>query len=118
WKDEVQNLLIFAGLFSAVVTGLLVESYKLLQEDREDKLVVLLTKIALKFDAIPTDTMVSSEAEFSPSNSVVLVNTLWFLSLMLSLSTVLFGTTSLQWLREHQHYGDPLTPQEAVAIFH
>ncbi|KIM42501.1 hypothetical protein M413DRAFT_52790, partial [Hebeloma cylindrosporum] len=45
WKDEVQNLLLFAGLFSAVVTGLLVESYKLLQEDQEEKLVVLLTMI-------------------------------------------------------------------------
>ncbi|KDR71744.1 hypothetical protein GALMADRAFT_253490 [Galerina marginata CBS 339.88] len=27
WKEEVQNLLIFAGLFSAVVTAFVVESY-------------------------------------------------------------------------------------------
>ncbi|KIM38081.1 hypothetical protein M413DRAFT_30484 [Hebeloma cylindrosporum] len=119
WKDEVQNLLLFAGLFSTVVTVLLAQSYKLLQEDQDEKLVALVTKTALKFDMIlDTDNMISSKATFSPPKSVVLINTLWFLSLVLSLSTVLFGTTSLQWLREHQHYGDRLTAQEAVAVFH
>lgn len=31
WKDEIQNLLIFAGLFSAVVTAFTIESYQLLK---------------------------------------------------------------------------------------
>ncbi|KAF9478481.1 hypothetical protein BDN70DRAFT_789468, partial [Pholiota conissans] len=45
WKDEVQNLLIFAGLFSAVVTAFLIESYKLLLPDPNDTVISLLTQI-------------------------------------------------------------------------
>ncbi|KAF8147823.1 hypothetical protein B0H34DRAFT_617375, partial [Crassisporium funariophilum] len=42
WKDEVQNLLIFAGLFSAVITGFSVESYKSLKADPNDTAVIIL----------------------------------------------------------------------------
>ncbi|KAF9532480.1 hypothetical protein CPB83DRAFT_759418, partial [Crepidotus variabilis] len=36
WRDEVDKLLIFAGLFSATVTSFLLESYGRLSEDPSD----------------------------------------------------------------------------------
>ncbi|KIM43427.1 hypothetical protein M413DRAFT_68915, partial [Hebeloma cylindrosporum] len=101
WKDEVQNLLIFAGLFSAVVTSFVVESSKDL---RSDPNTLLLSHIAtlLANGANGTNASIPLELQFSPSPSSYRINTLWFASLVLSLTTVLVGIVSLQWIREHQ----------------
>ncbi|PPQ90720.1 hypothetical protein CVT25_005028 [Psilocybe cyanescens] len=96
WKDEVQNLLIFAGLFSAVATAFVIESYKSLQPDPVENLVLVITS------SLNSSTI--SVPPFTPTASSVRVNICWFLSLVLSLTTVLVGIVSLQWLREHQSY--------------
>ncbi|KDR74149.1 hypothetical protein GALMADRAFT_25744, partial [Galerina marginata CBS 339.88] len=107
WRDEVQNLLIFAGLFSAVVTAFIIESYKKLQPDPNDAIISLLSVIANRLDntthsaSVPLPSA-GPKSSFSPTNSSVRVNSFWFTSLVLSLATVLFGIISLQWIREHQ----------------
>ncbi|KAH9474541.1 hypothetical protein JR316_0013003 [Psilocybe cubensis] len=121
WKDEVQNLLIFAGLFSAVVTTFLVESYKDLQADPNDTMIALLAHIAARLDndtSIITSTSIFSDNTFVPATSTIRVNVFWFISLVLSLTTVLVGTISLQWLREHRSYSNVSDPREKYAIFH
>ncbi|KAJ3500850.1 hypothetical protein NLJ89_g9608 [Agrocybe chaxingu] len=133
WKDEVQNLLIFnglttrqAGLFSAVVTAFVVESCKSLHPDSSDASVVLLALIAERLDGNSTSISLSPKLpqaleafslDLTPSSSTVRVNTFWFLSLVLSLTTVLIGIVSLQWLREHQRYSETLTPRQALCDF-
>ncbi|KAF8911658.1 hypothetical protein CPB84DRAFT_1913055 [Gymnopilus junonius] len=121
WKDEVQNLLIFAGLFSAVVTAFVVDSYKTLRPDPNDTIINLLSRIASREDDPTNGTGNSTPATilpaFSPAHSAIRINIYWFLSLVLSLTTVLFGIISLQWLREHQHYHG-ITSKQAYAIFH
>ncbi|KDR82266.1 hypothetical protein GALMADRAFT_22842, partial [Galerina marginata CBS 339.88] len=109
WKEEVQNLLIFAGLFSAVVTAFVVESYKNLQQDPNDALVALVSQLVTRLESpsgntsTPSSLMFSNvNSAFSPAPSSIRVNILWFISLVLSLTTVLVGIVSLQWLREHQ----------------
>ncbi|KAF9472404.1 hypothetical protein BDN70DRAFT_844557 [Pholiota conissans] len=122
WKDEVQNLLIFAGLFSAVVTAFVIESYKSIRPDSSDLAVVLLARITMQLES-------GSNVTFEPPTSSLLslpsgspdttrVNVFWFLSLILSLTTVLVGIVSLQWLREHQRYSDALPPKQALGIFY
>ncbi|KDR66602.1 hypothetical protein GALMADRAFT_259119 [Galerina marginata CBS 339.88] len=117
WKEEVNNLLIFAGLFSAVVTAFVVESYKTLQPDPNSTVVDLLSRMATRLDN-PLDEVspITSIASFSPSSSSIRVNILWFLSLILSLTTVLVGIITLQWLREYQSYPG-LTPKQSLAVF-
>jgi hypothetical protein len=56
------------------------------------------------------------QIQLSPSSSSNRVNALWFVSLVLSLTTVLVGIVSLQWIREHQRYSG-LSPQERFSIF-
>ncbi|EEB98005.1 hypothetical protein MPER_02568 [Moniliophthora perniciosa FA553] len=43
WRDDIDTLLVFAGLFSAVVTAFVIESYQWLDEDPADTTVTLLT---------------------------------------------------------------------------
>ncbi|KAF9529842.1 hypothetical protein CPB83DRAFT_237501 [Crepidotus variabilis] len=105
WKDEVQNLLVFSGLFSAVVTAFIIESYQSLQDDPSE---ILLSSIAanLQFMAnttagVPATLPNNTHVPFSPTSPNKIVNILWFLSLVLSLSSALIGLVALQWLREH-----------------
>ena len=53
---------------------------------------------------------------FTPSPSAVRINTLWFLSLIFSLATVLIGIIALQWLREHLRPQSDLEPQIAFSL--
>ncbi|KAF9471730.1 hypothetical protein BDN70DRAFT_926032 [Pholiota conissans] len=118
WKDEVQNLLIFAGLFSAVVTAFVVESYKFLRPDPNDAIIGLLFHIANGSAPLPQSvTSASSVVPFSQSSSSIRINVFWFISLILSLTTVLIGTICLQWLREHQSYPN-FSAKEKFAILH
>ncbi|TEB21455.1 hypothetical protein FA13DRAFT_1580817, partial [Coprinellus micaceus] len=100
WKDEVQNILIFAGLFSAVVTAFIIESYKSL---RKDPVEVMLEYLVANRIGNQTPFPVTTDSFSLPDSSSTRINTLWFLSLVFSLVTVLIGTIALQWLREHQH---------------
>ncbi|KAF5315225.1 hypothetical protein D9619_007528 [Psilocybe cf. subviscida] len=101
WIDEVQNILIFAGLFSAVVTAFAVESVKELQQD---PVAELLGRISSQLAGVSLADIQDNAKPFSPSGSTIRLNIFLFLSLILSLMTVLVGTTGLQWLREHQSY--------------
>ncbi|KDR70743.1 hypothetical protein GALMADRAFT_75965, partial [Galerina marginata CBS 339.88] len=115
WKDEVQTLLIFAGLFSAVVTAFVIQSYQTLQPNPNDAAFLLLSRIADRLDNVTTSST-SSSTNFKPSASSIRINILWFISLILSLTTVLVGIVALQWIREHQRYTDAIKPKEALAI--
>lgn len=109
-----------AGLFSAVVTTFIVESYKSLQPDLNDAIINLLSHIATRLDGPSmnsTSTVISPVAQsFSPTPSSIRVNIFWFTSLVLSLTTVLVGIIALQWLREHQSYSTNFKSQEKYAL--
>ncbi|KAF9529488.1 hypothetical protein CPB83DRAFT_764944, partial [Crepidotus variabilis] len=109
WKDEVDKLLVFAGLFSAVVTGLLVESYKSLSEDPIEAMLAQLVAQGSNQTTVAIATSGNS-GRFAASESSKRVNALWFLSLVLSLATALFGIVAQQWLREHIRASPQNTP--------
>ncbi|KAF8875120.1 hypothetical protein BD779DRAFT_1409311, partial [Infundibulicybe gibba] len=112
WNSEIDSLLTFAGLFSAVVTAFTVESYKLLQPDPQDMtnhiLLNLTVQIGRNITALPPKS-------FTPSASSLRINALWFLSLTFSLTSGLIGILCKQWL---QHYQQDISksPKEALAL--
>lgn len=106
-----------AGLFSAVVTTFIVESYKFLQPDPNATIEGLLFHIANSLNNTSPLPPSLVPVPFSQPSSSVRINIFWFISLVLSLTTVLIGTISLQWLREHQSYPD-VSSKEKLAIFH
>ncbi|TFK36505.1 hypothetical protein BDQ12DRAFT_699565 [Crucibulum laeve] len=52
-----------------------------------------------------------------PDTSAIRVNIFWFLSLVLSLATVLIGTLCMQWLREYERDAS-LSHKESIGLRH
>ncbi|CDO70183.1 hypothetical protein BN946_scf184774.g11 [Trametes cinnabarina] len=111
WKEEIDTLLVFAGLFSAVLTAFNVESYTLLQQQPEDTTVAILTQISTQLNSYTTNanfantTRPTSSASLVPvfqaSALAVRLNTLWFSALVCSLLSASLGLLVKQWLREY-----------------
>ncbi|KAJ7578508.1 hypothetical protein C8J56DRAFT_797158 [Mycena floridula] len=106
WKVTMDGILLFAALFSAVVTAFIIESYKLLSPDPANLTLLILYQISQQLDnesqAVP---FLSNpfEIPFTPSTLAVLTNVFWFISLALSLTCALAATLIQQWASEYIH---------------
>ena len=85
-------------------------------------MIALLTRIATHLDnPLNGTSLVSQQIDALPSTSPVSssirINVFWFISLVLSLTTVLIGIVSLQWLRELQEYPNSLSSRDRFAMF-
>lgn len=96
-----------AGLYSAVLTAFLVESYKALREDTRETIIFLLRQLVVQTNSFiandrfinsTTGTLPDLEPSFPPSSHLTLVNSLWFASLTLSLTSASFSIVVKQWL--------------------
>ncbi|PBK93088.1 hypothetical protein ARMGADRAFT_870956, partial [Armillaria gallica] len=108
-RDNVDVLLVFAGLFSAVVTTFVVQTSQSLQADYVQVSASLLFELILVQRAIANGSPVESipvsslnpQTAFVPSATDVWVNGLWFTSLFLSLTTALVAVLVKQWLHHY-----------------
>ncbi len=126
WKGEADSILVFVsgilldaiclrrqlrhmlktGLFSATVAAFIIESYKSLSPNSGDKTVTLLEQISQQLAGVPLETLsqnltTTNNTSFKPTNSAIRVNILWFLSLVLSLTSALSATLLQQWARRY-----------------
>ncbi|KAF9262757.1 hypothetical protein L218DRAFT_973380 [Marasmius fiardii PR-910] len=101
YKEDIDTLLVFTGLFSAVVTAFTLESFHWIQDDPVDSTVVLLAQIAEHLTGQPSP-VPSPPISFAPTSSLIRMNTFWSISLILALVDALFALLCKQWLREHQ----------------
>ncbi|TFK63818.1 hypothetical protein BDN72DRAFT_775447 [Pluteus cervinus] len=101
WKDEIDKLLVFAGLFSAAVTAFVVESYQWLDGSGDQTTNLLSQLISIQLNGTGSIAPVIPEP-LTPTPSAIRINIYWFLSLVLSLTSVLIGILCLQWLREYE----------------
>jgi hypothetical protein len=95
--------LLQSALFSAVVAGLLAISLPELQSDPQDKPTLYLENI-YQLLADPNRTHVPTlptPPAFSPPKSAVWVNSLWSLSLVMTLSSSLLAILVQQWARRY-----------------
>jgi hypothetical protein len=133
YREEIDTLLVFvrrprrlfifrlislalqAGLFSAVLTAFVVESYQSLQEDYTQTSVDLLRHISrqLANSSLPA---APEPALFQAQRSDVRVNACWFVSLLLSLVVALFGIFLKQWMRTYMKWTDVTPDREAVSL--
>ncbi|KAI9066560.1 hypothetical protein FKP32DRAFT_1645877 [Trametes sanguinea] len=111
WRDDIDTLLVYAGLFSAVLTAFNVELYSLLQPDTmATHNNAMLAQLVSQSNGKPStssrntyeQTFVAtpSLSPFHAAASSVWVNTLWFSSLICSLSAASLGMMVKQWLHE------------------
>ncbi|KAJ7282286.1 hypothetical protein C8J57DRAFT_1122205 [Mycena rebaudengoi] len=97
WRSGLDALLVFIGLFSAIVTAFLVESLSGLHPDeasRTNELLANLTDIMIALSGVnPMNLNLSNPAEFQPDSTDVRLNSYWSLSLILSLSVAALAVT-------------------------
>ncbi|KAJ3498888.1 hypothetical protein NLJ89_g10163 [Agrocybe chaxingu] len=125
WKEEIDKILTFAGLFAATVVAFLAVSYTLLKPDAADLQNQILYHIAAQIEAyvahnsslpgLQNSTLPGLSASSNPPLVAVRMNCVMFLSLTLALITVLVGITCLQWIREYERDAR-LGPKEAFAL--
>ena len=118
-----------AGLFSAILTAFLVQTYQMLQPSAADTASELLAAnnrlLVQGFSAVLTQAAFVAPAMlaladpplFTPSVPARWINSLFFVSLVLSLAAALFGILVKQWVREYMQWNSPLaSPRENVLI--
>ncbi|KAK0237138.1 hypothetical protein EDD85DRAFT_790815 [Armillaria nabsnona] len=113
WRDGLDVLLVFAGLFSAVVTTFVVQTSQSLQVNYGQVTATLLFELIDVQRAAANGTLVNNVprsdltpfSDFRPTISDSLVNGLWFTSLSFSLATALFAVLTKQWI--HQYIAVP-----------
>ncbi|KAJ3508337.1 hypothetical protein NLJ89_g5812 [Agrocybe chaxingu] len=107
----VDGLLVFTGLFSAVLTTFIIQSYQQMIPNPSDATNALLVElIALQRDAanltvVPNpNTTISKAMDPSPSETQIHgVNGLWFAALACSLSAALISMLAKQWIQYTPH---------------
>ncbi|KAG9076192.1 hypothetical protein FS749_012066 [Ceratobasidium sp. UAMH 11750] len=106
WNNSLDLILIFAALFSAISTAFVLESSKSLQPDPAETSAQTLSLISQTLFAM-ANTQPGSAFSFTPPEppsfvaptSAVWVNTLWFLSLSLSVAVSLIAMLGKDWAR-------------------
>ncbi|EMD36086.1 hypothetical protein CERSUDRAFT_52894, partial [Gelatoporia subvermispora B] len=104
WKEDIDSLLVFAGLFSAILTAFNVDLYKSLKPDSDlsSGTEALLRQVALLNNGSPAVILITSTntSSMRPSTSSVWINGLWFTALVLSLSSAFIGLVARQWINQ------------------
>ncbi|KAI9439609.1 hypothetical protein H4582DRAFT_2097788 [Lactarius indigo] len=105
WKGIADRILVFAGLFSTTVAIFIAISYPNLQQDPNVITQSLLSQISQQLpNASGNDNSgIASRSSFVPPRSVVFINSVWFLSLVLSLICALLATLFQQWAHKYLH---------------
>ncbi|KAG8779028.1 hypothetical protein FRC12_024677, partial [Ceratobasidium sp. 428] len=100
--NRIDEGVIQAALFSAVVTGFLIDSYKGLQQDSAEVTTMEIAQIANLLQAIalaeaPSPRNSTNTSTFQPTTTAVAINLVWFLSLSLSVLVALVAMLVKQW---------------------
>ncbi|KAI0371284.1 hypothetical protein BV20DRAFT_1051695 [Pilatotrama ljubarskyi] len=111
WKEEIDTLLVFAGLFSAILTAFNIESYKLLQQQPEDATVAILSQISAQLNSFSVNANFANTTSptgpgtllppFKANGLAVRLNAWWFSALVCSLLVASLGLLVKQWLRQY-----------------
>ncbi|KAI0282670.1 hypothetical protein BC826DRAFT_274421 [Russula brevipes] len=107
WRADAGVMLVFAGLFSSAVAQLVVMSIQDLRPNPQDTTNFYLQNIygllanlsAIENASVPSP--LAKPPSFSPPGSAIAVNSLWFLSLTLSLTCALLATLQQEWAHRY-----------------
>ncbi|KAH9978309.1 hypothetical protein BJV74DRAFT_798491 [Russula compacta] len=111
WTKDADGILIFTGLFSASVAALLAVSIQDLIPNSQDISAFYLEKIFehiyLNVTSSSIPSTIPKPPPFSPPTYAIWVNSLWFLSLVISLTAALLATSLQQWARRYIRLTQP-----------
>ncbi|KAF9060860.1 hypothetical protein BDP27DRAFT_1236074, partial [Rhodocollybia butyracea] len=118
-SDSLDILLVFAGLFSAVLTTFVAQTSQALSQDNTQLSASYLSELTMLVRANGNSSAISNipltSTAFSPAILDLWINGLWFTSLVISLSVALFAVLAKQWLRQYMSITTG-TPREQAII--
>ncbi|THU89002.1 hypothetical protein K435DRAFT_969281 [Dendrothele bispora CBS 962.96] len=126
WRDGLDSLLVFAALFSAVITTIVVQTSLSLQKDWGEVTANLLMELIMVqragLSGIPVNTIpisqLSPSSQFTPRSVDVAINSLWFFSLAVSLFTALAAILCKQWIHQYVIMSSTNSPRDEAHIHH
>ncbi|KAH9059829.1 hypothetical protein EDB87DRAFT_729833 [Lactarius vividus] len=104
WKADAESILVFSGLFSATVATAIGLTFSDLKPDPQDTSNFYLANIyqlLANGSQVTITTALPDPPAFSPSLTAVWVNSLWFLSLVISLTCAVFAIMLQQWAHSY-----------------
>ncbi|OBZ76287.1 hypothetical protein A0H81_02930 [Grifola frondosa] len=110
WIEQIDSFLIFAGLFSGVLTAFIIQSYSFLQQGSDTQAVEILSQISSQLANLSLVTQPpihvsatdGAPIPFSPSFASITFNALWFTSLACSLFSASISILVKEWLRDYE----------------
>ncbi|KAF8916386.1 hypothetical protein CPB85DRAFT_1193159, partial [Mucidula mucida] len=124
WTDALDVLLVFAGLFSAVVSTFACQTFQTLQVDPADVMSSLIFELLAVVRAIDehgpgsSKGVIRTDTSFHPTRTATWVNGLWYVSLTLSLATALVAALTKQWIHQYMNYAQLGTPRARARLRH
>ncbi|KAJ7647059.1 hypothetical protein FB45DRAFT_1099575, partial [Roridomyces roridus] len=100
WSRSIDILLVFTGLFSAVLTTFIIQSYQLMLPSATDTTNALLAHL-ISLQPNATTPFPIATAPQSTTSQLHWVNGFWFSALACSLSTALISMLAKQWLQSY-----------------
>ncbi|VDC06374.1 unnamed protein product [Peniophora sp. CBMAI 1063] len=108
WNGSTNGILTFTGLFAATVAAFVLESYNMLLPDPSsqsdligNQALILLAQLVSAGNNTPDIALPQLQAEpFEAPRVAVVVNSLWFVSLVISLVCALLATLIQEWTRD------------------
>ncbi|KAI0250934.1 hypothetical protein BJV78DRAFT_1127104, partial [Lactifluus subvellereus] len=123
WQKDAEGILVFTGLFSAAVAALVAVTVQDLKKNSQDTSAFYLENIyqLLADPNVSRSSILSTPAKpppFSPPNYAIWVNSLWFLTLAISLTCAMLATLLQQWARRYLKVTQPLrdSPHDRARI--
>ncbi|KAI9433510.1 hypothetical protein H4582DRAFT_985075 [Lactarius indigo] len=120
WGTEADGILIFTGLFSAAVATFISVSIQDIRPNPQNTSTFYLSYI-YQLLADPNRSNISlpsSPPPFSPPTYAVWVNSLWFLSLVISISCALLAALLRRWARRYIKVSQPCFGADVRARIH
>ncbi|KAJ7916319.1 hypothetical protein B0H13DRAFT_371963 [Mycena leptocephala] len=117
WRADMKAILIFAGLFSAILTSFITQSYQALTPDLGNTAILILAQISQQLNGSTDSSGPAVALEFIPTMATQICNGLWFTALGLSLASAMLATLVEQWARDYLNKSDMLpSPIERARI--
>ncbi|KAI0002891.1 hypothetical protein BJV74DRAFT_758743, partial [Russula compacta] len=112
WQKDADGIIIFTGLFSAVVATFVAVSIQDIRPNSQDTSAFYLREMYQlqansNISRPSTSSAVAQPPVFSPPTYAVWVNSLWFLSLVISLTCAMLATSLQQWARRYLRMTQP-----------
>ncbi|PCH45149.1 hypothetical protein WOLCODRAFT_78410, partial [Wolfiporia cocos MD-104 SS10] len=129
-KDEIDNMLVFAALFSSILVAFIIDSYQDLKPEIPNESTLILRQILAQIasSTLGAEHMNATQPSFSdtpasasvghPSFLTVVVNALWFAALVFSLMSASVGIAIRQWLNHHGDEPVGVEPLMSVRIWY